>query len=190
MREVKSWVDKQYVAVRAYAADGEAMPTLYVRPDRVPRAVTSVSTLTPHPVDATFEGGVRVQRFGVDHQRLAPGDVSAVNVLLVAENKPAVSYRAVFQLRGPDGDAWKSDELAIGGLGPGSANWSGGQTMSLGALIRLPRSTKPGEYSLSLRLYDPRARRFVDSTVVGVEPGRDDPKGVTLTTVTVTPPAR
>jgi hypothetical protein len=59
--------------------------------------------------------------------------------------------------------------------------------MSLGALIRLPRTAPPGEYSLSMRLYDPRARRFADSSVPGVEPGRNDPKGVTLTTIMVDP---
>lgn len=189
MQDVKRWVDRSFVAVRAYAADGEAMPTLYVRPDRVERATASLSGLTPRAIDAQYEGGVRIQRFGVDHAQFAPGDVSAVNVQLAAIGKPAAHFRAIFQLRGPDGDAWKSDELAIGGLGPGSASWSDGRVMSLGALIRLPRSTKPGEYSLSMRLYDPRARRFMDSTVAGVEPGRDDPKGVTLTTITVTPSA-
>ena len=70
----------------------------------------------------------------------------------------------MFQLRGEDGaDVWKSDELAIGGLGPGSASWAEGRTMSLGALIRIPRTAKIGEYSLSMRLYDPArspVRRF------------------------------
>jgi hypothetical protein len=188
MREVKAWTDKNLVAVRAYGADGEAIPTLYVRPDHVDRATASLATLTPRAVAADFEGGIHLRRFGVDRDRLAPGDVSAVNVDLVATGKPAASYRAVFQLRGDDGsDLWKSDELAIGGLGPGSQSWSDGRTMSLSALIRLPRTAKPGEYSLSMRLYDPRARRFVDSTVPGVEPGRNDPKGVTLTTLTVGP---
>ena len=148
---------------------------------------STLAGLTPKEITAEYEGGIRIQRFGVDHPQLAPGDVSAVNVQLAAVGKPTASFRAVFQLRGPEGDAWKSDELAIGGLGPGSASWSDGRVMSLGALIRLPRSTKPGEYSLSMRLYDPRARRFMDSSVAGVEPGRDDPKGVTLTTITVTP---
>lgn len=188
MREVKTWTDRTFVAVRAYAADAEAIPTLYVRSDRVARANAALATLTPRAVAADFEGGIHLRRFGVDRDRLAPGEVSAVNVELVATGKPAASYRAVFQLRGVDGyDIWKSQELAIGGLGPGSANWSDGQTMSLSALMRLPRSANPGEYSLSMRLYDPRARRFVDSTLPGVEPGRADPKGVTLTTVTVGP---
>lgn len=189
MRELKTWVDRTFVAVRAYAADGEAIPTLYVHPEMLDRAAAALAPLTPTMVDADFEGGIRLRRFGVDHRQLAPGDVSAVNVELVATERPPVSYRAIFQLRGADGqDVWKSDELAIGGLGPGSANWPAGRVMSLGALIRLPRSAAPGEYSLSIRLYDPRARRFVDSTLPGVEPGRADPKGVTLTTVTVTPP--
>ena len=188
MREVKNWVDKTYVAVRAYAADGEAIPTLYVQPERAARAAMTLAALTPQNVDADFEGGVRVQRFGVDHRRLDPGGVSAVNVELLATTRLPVSYRAVFQLRGDDGvDVWKSDELAIGGLGPGSASWSEGRTMSLGALIRIPRTAKLGEYSLSMRLYDPRARRFVDSTAPGAEPGRADPKGVTLTTIRIGP---
>ncbi len=188
MREVKTWTDRNFVAVRAYAADAEAIPTLYVRPDHVARANAALAPLTPRAVAADFEGGIHLRRFGVDRDRLAPGEVSAVNVELVATGKPAASYRAVFQLRGADGsDLWKSQELAIGGLGPGSASWSDGQTMSLSALMRLPRSAKPGEYSLSMRLYDPRARRFVDSNLPGVEPGRADPKGVTLTTLTVGP---
>ena len=171
MREVKAWIDKNLVPVRAYGADGEAIPTLYVRPDHVARATAALATLTPRAVAADFEGGIHLRRFGLDRDRLSPGDVSAVNVELVATGKPAASYRAVFQLRGDDGsELWKSDELAIGGLGPGSASWSDGRTMSLSALIRLPRSAKPGEYSLSMRLYDPRARRFVDSTLPGVEP--------------------
>jgi hypothetical protein len=186
MKELKAWVDKNYVPVRTYGADGEAMPTLYVKQDHVARAASALAGLTPRPVDADFEGGIHLSRFGVDRDRLAPGDVSAVNVELMAVGKPAVSYRAVFQLRGDDGtDLWRSDELAIGGLGPGAASWPDGRTMSLSALIRLPRSAKPGEYSLSVRLWDPRARRFVDSKLPGVEPGRDDPKGVTLTTLTV-----
>jgi hypothetical protein len=186
MREVKAWTDKNLVAVRAYGADGEAIPTLYVRPDHVARATAALATLTPRAVAADFEGGIHLRRFGLDRDRPAPGDVTAVNVELVATGKPAASYRAVFQLRGDDGsELWKSDELAIGGLGPGSQSWTDGRSMSLSALIRLPRSAKPGEYSLSMRLYDPRARRFVDSTLPGVEPGRADPKGVTLTTLTV-----
>ena len=59
--------------------------------------------------------------------------------------------------------------------------------MSLGALIRIPRTAKIGEYSLSMRLYDPRTRRFVDASVPGGEPRRADPKGVTLTTIRIGP---
>ncbi|MFN8634667.1 MAG: glycosyltransferase family 39 protein [Chloroflexota bacterium] len=186
MRELKSWVDKTFVAVRTYGADGEAMPTLYVRPERVGRAVGALAALTPKPLDADFEGSVRVRRFGLDRQQMGVNDQNAVNVELVAAARPAVSYRAVFQLRAADGsEAWRSDELALGGLGPGSASWNEGRVMSLGALIRLPRTTKPGEYSLSMRLYDPRGRRFVDASAPGAEAGRGDPKGVTLATLTV-----
>jgi hypothetical protein len=188
MRELKSWVDRTYVPVRAYGADEEAMPTLYVRPDRAARAAASLAALTPRPVDADFEGSIRVRRFGVDQSRLDPGGTSAVNVELVATGRPPVSYRAVFQLRGDDGaDVWKSDDLAIGGLGPGSSSWPEGRTISLGALIRVPRSAKVGEYSLSMRLYDPRGRRFLDAAAPGVAPGRADPKGVTLTTIRIGP---
>jgi hypothetical protein len=187
MRELKAWVDKNYQPVRTYGADGEAMPTLYVASDLVATANSWLASKSPTPIDADFEGLIRVSSFGVDSTRLAPGDVTAVNVSLVAPVKPPASYRAVFQLRGDDGNLWQSDELALGGLGPGSSSWQPGRAMSLSALIRLPRNTKPGIYSLSLRLSDPRAKRFLDSDVPAGEPGRNDPKGVTLTTVQVVP---
>lgn len=188
MRELKTWVDRNYVAVRAYGADEEAIPTLYVQPDLAPRALASLETLAPRRVNADFEHVLQVSSFGVDATRLAPGDVTAINVLVSATTRPATSYRAVFQLRGTDGDLWRSDELALGGLGPGSATWAPGRAVSLAALMRIPRAAPAGEYSLSVRLYDPRARRFLDSTVSGVEPGRADPKGVTLTTIQIRSP--
>ncbi|MCC6177853.1 MAG: glycosyltransferase family 39 protein [Chloroflexi bacterium] len=188
MREFKTWVDRTFVPVRAYAADGEAIPTLYVAGDYVARARAVIAPLAPHRVDADYDGGIRLVSYGVDATRVPAGGLTSVTVDLLAREKPAVSYQAVFQLRGADGvDIWKSDELAIGGLGPGAANWSAGRAMSLSALVRPNRAAAPGEYSLSVRLYDPRAKRFVDSTLTGVEPGRPDPKGVTLTTLTVLP---
>src|SRR5262249_10244815 len=113
--------------------------------------------------------------------------VTAANVTLVALSKPPASYRAVFQLRGEDGNLWQSDELALGGLGPGSSSWQPGRGMSLSALIRLPRSAKPGPSSLSVRISAPRSKRFLDSHAPNPEPGRDAPKGVTLTTIEVVP---
>jgi hypothetical protein len=185
MRELKTWVDRTYVPVRVFGADEEALPTLYVQPDLVPRAATVLGSLTPWSVNADYEGMLRLASYGLDASRLSPGEVTAVNVTLQALARPSASYRAVFQLRGDDGDLWRSDELALGGLGPGSATWTPGRATSLSALMRIPRSATPGEYSLSVRIYDPRARRFLDSTMPGVEPGRADPKGVTLTTVQV-----
>ena len=38
MKEFKTWVDRSFVAVRAWAADGEATPTLYVRAELAERA--------------------------------------------------------------------------------------------------------------------------------------------------------
>ena len=187
MRELKAWVDRNYQAVRTYGADGEAMPTLYVRPEMVAQTIAWLVSRTPRPVNGEFEGGLRLASFGIDNASLRPGDTTAANVTFVAGVRPPASYRAVFQLRGEDGDLWKSDELALGGLGPGSASWQADRTMSLSALIRLPRTAKPGTYSLSVRVYDPRARRFLDSQVPGGEPGRPDPKGVTLTTIQIEP---
>src|SRR5438874_12032700 len=107
MRERKTWVDRNYVPVRAYGADREAMPTLYVMSELAPTATGWLASRAPSPIDADFEGMIRVASFGVDRSSLAPGDVTAVNVSLLAPVRPPSSYRAVFQLRDDDGDLWK-----------------------------------------------------------------------------------
>ena len=90
MREVKSWVDKTFVAVRAYAADGEAIPTLYVRPDRA-----DACCLVAGPPDNP-DGRRRVRGRHPPSAASAwttrgstPGGVSAVNVELVAASQAA-----------------------------------------------------------------------------------------------------
>ena len=188
MREVKSWVDKSYVAVRAYAADEEAIPTLYVRPDRAARAASSLGALTPRAVDADFEGGIRLRRFGVDHSRLDPGGVSAVNVELVATARPPVSYRAVFQLRGEDG-VRRLEERRAGGrrAGTGLGELGRGTDDVAGCADPDPalgedRGVQP--LDAAVRPARPALRRLVERLA---EPGRADPKGVTLTTIRIGP---
>jgi hypothetical protein len=54
-------------------------------------------------------------------------------------------------------------------------------------LVRPPRSLEPGEYGLSVRLYDPRGRRFLDPSHSSEHP-LGDPKGATLGIITILPP--
>lgn len=188
MKEFKAWVDRSFVAVRAWAADGEATPTLYVRADLADRARGALAPRHAGPPTADFEGGVRLTGIGLDSQRVPAGSATAVNLGFEALAKPGASYLAVLQLRGDGGMVWKSDEIPLAGLAPGAASWSPGRVMSLSVLMRPPRSVKPGEYALSLRLYDPRARRFVDVDDAAQPADQRDPKGLTLGTVTVLPP--
>ena len=188
MEEFKTWVDRSFVAVRAWAADGEATPTLYVRADLVDRARAALAARHAGPPVADFEGGVRLTGFGIDSQRVPAGASTAVNLGFEAVAKPGASYLAVLQLRDDAGTVWKSDEIPLAGLAPGAAKWSPGQGMSLSVLMRPPRSVEPGEYALSLRLYDPRGKRFVDVDDAAQPAIQRDPKGLTLGTVTVLPP--
>jgi len=187
LRRFKAWVDRSYVPVRVYAADGEATPTLYVRPEDVERARSSLQQLATNRLDVDFEGGIRLAAAGLEATRLPAGGVSAVNLAWEAVTRPQADYQAVLQLRGDEQVVWKSDELPLAGLGPGTASWTPGQTISLSALVRLPRSLKPGDYALSVRLYDPRARRLVGPVGARDETSQADPKGVTLATLTVLP---
>ena len=187
MRQFKTWADRTYVPVRVYAADGEAMPTLYVRPELVDRARTVLQPTTPHRLDLEFEGGIRLAAFGVDRDPVPAGESFSVNLAWEATERPAGSFQAVVSLRGQEGVAWKTDELALGGLGPGSGSWAAGGGLSQSALVRPPRSLEPGEYGLSVRLYDPRGRRFLDPSH-SLEHPLGDPKGAMLGVVTILPP--
>ena len=185
MKEYKTWVDRTYVPVRAWAADGEATPTLYVRPELVDRARTELARLAPVVSGAQFEGGIRLVASGLDRPRVAAGDSAAITLSFEALTKPSASFLVVVQLRDSSGEVWRSDEIPLAGLAAGAASWTPGRTMSLAVLVRPQRSVKPGDYALSLRLYDPRGRRFVDVDDPAHAGDRLDPKGLTLGTVTV-----
>ena len=72
-------------------------------------------------------------------------------------------------------------------LGPGRL--PDGEATPAAAHIGVADAAEMDAAALSMRLSDPRARRFLDSHVPGGEPGRNDPKGVTLTTIEVRPAA-
>ena len=188
LRRFKAWVDRTYVPVQVYAADGEATPTLYVRPEQADQAGAVVASMAPTPLEIDFDGGLRLRAFGVDHTRVPVGGVTAVHLLWESVSQPTSDYQAVLQLRSEEQVVWRSEELPLAGLGPGSASWAPGRGIALSALVRPPRSLQPGEYSLSVRLYDPRARQLTGPSGAADAASQRDPKGATLTTLTITPP--
>jgi hypothetical protein len=132
-----------------------------------------------------FEGGVRLVGFGLDRASLPAGGSTAANFTWRISTRPATPYQLVLQLRSDDQIIWRSDELPLTGLAP-YGSWAPDRPVSLSALVRVPRSTKPGEYGLSARIYDPRGRRFLDPSYDGGSDRQRDPKGVTLGTITIT----
>jgi len=191
LRGFKAWVDRTYVPIRVYAADGRVKPTLYVRPEQVEPARSLLRSQTATHVGVDFEDGVRLTAFGLDRDRLPAGEVTAVNLAWEATTRPSADYGAILQLRAGEGVVWRSDALPLAGLGPGSASWAPGRSVLLSALIRLPRSLKPGAYSLSVHLRDPRGGRLLGPLVGGDEAARPDSQGLPLTTLIVLPrPAR
>jgi hypothetical protein len=187
MREFKEWVDKSYVPVRVYAADGEATPTLYMRPEQAAGARKTLEALAPKPADVQFEGGVRLVGFGLDDERVAAGDVTAVNLTWDVSSRASGNYQAIVSLRANDDVAWRSQELPLAGLGPGTSSWQPGEIVSMAALIPTPRSIKPGQWSVTVRLYDPKTRELANPPSDVTLVGQIDPKGVTLGTLTVEP---
>ncbi len=185
LRGFKSWVDRAYVPVRVYAADEEAMPTLYLRADLVGGAHAVLGALTPRRIDAAFDGGLRLVAAGLDDLVVRAGDSTAVNLSWEADSRPVSDFRVVVQLREDDRVIWKSDEIAVGGLGPGTGSWAAGRRISHSTLITLPRGTSPGEYAVTVRLHDPRSRRPIGPLAPTVEASPADPKGVTVGTLTV-----
>jgi hypothetical protein len=185
MHEFKDWVDKSYVPVRVYAADGEATPTLYMRPEQAAGARKTLEALAPKQADLEFEGGVRLVAFGLDDERLAAGDVTAINLTWDVTAKASANYQAIVSLRADDDVAWRSQELPLAGLGPGASSWRPGEVVSMAALIPTPRSIRPGRWSVTVRLYDPKARELVNPPASATLVEQIDPKGVTLGTLTV-----
>jgi hypothetical protein len=181
MDRYKRWIDQEFVPVRVWAADDEATPTLYVAPGIRDRAERFLASSTPIGVDASFPGVV-LEAAGMPSSPIPRGRSTSVETRWRVTGRAPSDYRMIVSLRQGDQTAWRSGEIPIMGLAPGLPSQADGQRMTMSVLVSPPRGINPGDYAVTVRLWDPRRRQIVEPTEPSTGP---DPRGVSLGQLTV-----
>ena len=70
----------------------------------------------------------------------------------------AVDYRVITRLHGASGQPDLQTERSLGGGGEGTASWEPGRWVLRTQLVPIPPRTRPGDYQLSVALYESKSR--------------------------------
>jgi hypothetical protein len=183
LERYKDWLDARYRVVRVYAADREAVTTLYlplaVDPEPLQTSLAGGATVAS---GARFENGLRLERWGLDRAVAAPGEQRSLTVLWRSGQPLRREVAAVLTLRSEERVVWTSQRLPLLGSGDGQRAWEPGRWIVWSGLVNVPRKLEPGVYGLSLRIGYGREGDFVPVGEAGQVQGLpiDDPKGLEL----------
>jgi hypothetical protein len=168
LRDLKgygAWIDERYRPVWIDERRNGKDRTLYLRQDADFERARQLlwRDLTPLE-EAVFGGTLRLAAVGFGPAEARAGQPLTVVAAWQAVGQPAVDYRLVGALEAGDGQALARWERSLGGGGPGTAAWQAGQWTVRRIQVDLPPRARPGEYRLTLGLYDSKARQRLPLT--------------------------
>jgi hypothetical protein len=162
LRELKrfdDYVDQRYRAVKIYERANGKDRALYLREDAdfaSARAVLEQDVERPQRVD--FGGDLRLLGYTLGRDEPRPGSSTTLMLYWEALRSMAADYHVITHLRGPGGQPDLQSQRGLGGGGEGTASWEPGRWVFRSQMINIPARTQPGEYRLSVALYDSQAR--------------------------------
>mgnify|MGYP000535012143 CR=1 FL=1 len=109
-------------------------------------------TPAPQPIEAEFEGGVRLVSATVPDAALHPGEALCVRLVWEADEPPPADYAAFVHVLSAEGVL-----VAQSDLWPDAptSTWGPGQAITTGHGLWLPADLPPGEVALRAGLYTP-----------------------------------
>jgi hypothetical protein len=189
--EYKRWVDEHFQVVRVFAADGEAVSTLYLP---IGADLARVRPLLldglPNASDAQFGNGLILLRWGLDRSEAAPGDARSLSLAWQATEQLPRDLSAVLTLRSTEDVVWTSERLPLLGSGDGRRGWAPGRWLLWSGAVHIPPRLEAGSYVLSVRVTRGDSSDFLPVTVPGprVHLEAEDPKGMELASIAVAGP--
>ena len=162
LRDIKKfgdWVDASFRPVKIYERANRKDRALYFRNDAdLAAARSTVRGDLSTAVQADFGGQLRLAAAGLDRTELRPGAALTITSEWEALAAPTADYHVLAILRGPDGRDVVQIQRSLGGGGAGTSAWEAGRWTVRSFALTVPQRTAPGEYSLSLAVYDSKAR--------------------------------
>ena len=163
LRRFGDYVDQRYRAVRISERPNGKDRALYLRDDAdFETARAAISRAADRAVRADFAGQLRLVGFSLGRDEPRSGSSVPLTLHWEALQAMPVDYRVVTHLR--LGDADLLSERSLGGGGEGTSSWEPGRWVVRTQSLPIPPRAAPGDYALSVSVYDSRARVFAPVT--------------------------
>jgi len=146
--------------------DGAAMDLVIVGEARL-RAAGGEPLRPPRSLDLTFTDGITLAGYGLAPQPASPGETLVLTLYWQATARPTQDYTVFVHLLQNSTQLAVADGPPLSGDCPTSL-WLPGDSIEDAHLIPLPADLRPGEYQITLGLYDP---------VTGLRAARKDGAG-------------
>jgi hypothetical protein len=182
LRRFADWVDERYVAIKINERRNGKDRAVYLRQDAdLDGARMALERSLDHRSDVTFGGQLRLLGHAVEAGTVHVGEPINVTVGWQAIGPVATDYAVVMLLTDRDGKVVEQNQRGLGGGGEGTSAWEPDRWVFRTSGLNVRSSTPPGDYSLSVGLYDSKVRRLVPVD------GAVDTTEVPLTTILVRP---
>ena len=156
------WVEENYRLVIVYNRRLDLDRGVYVRRDADLAAVRArLEVGTPSRADADFGGEMRLVGYGIDRAAFRRGEAAGVTLQWQSLRPLDRDYHVITVLRGADGQAWDQQQESLAGGSVGTAEWEIGRWLFQNTFVRADGRAPAGEYSVSIGVYDSRARRML-----------------------------
>lgn len=162
LRDLKpfgAWVDENFHSIKIYERANRKDRALLVRGDYDSGSARELARGSLAPMAVDFVDQLRLAAAGLDGETVRAGAPLTVGSEWEALGSVSVDYHVVAFLRAADGRAVAQIERSLGGGGAGTAGWRPGRWVIRVANLVVPPRTPPGEYRVSLGLYDSRSRQ-------------------------------
>ncbi|HHS96975.1 MAG TPA: phospholipid carrier-dependent glycosyltransferase [Chloroflexi bacterium] len=109
----------------------------------------------PHPMDVRLGEPIRLAGYRLAQDEVSPGDPLLLTLYWRADGPIEQDYTVFVHLQGPDGRlVAQQDHPPVGGTRP-TSGWGRGDLVEDPYEVPLPSHLPPGEYLLSVGMYDP-----------------------------------
>ena len=184
LRRFGEWADSKFVVVKISERPNRKDRGLYLRADAdLATARDVLRGLVPnaHVIEADLDSQLRMRGFAIERADLRAGGSTNLTVEWEAIAPMAADWHPITFLRDRDGRLVNQAERSLGGGSGGTSTWRPGHWVFRTSSLTIPPRTAPGDYTLSMGLYDSRARRMA-SVTGGSDAGREE---VSLTSIRV-----
>ncbi|MCC7105971.1 MAG: glycosyltransferase family 39 protein [Chloroflexi bacterium] len=184
LQPFSDYVDERFRAVKIYERPNGKDRALYLREDAdFHRARAALFDSRRKPLNAEIAGQMRLLGYSLDRDELRPGGSAALTLYWESTAQTTVDWHVLTILRDARGREVLQRERNLGGGGEGTADWPAGRWVVRSNQLQLRNGTPSGDYSLSVALYDSKARSSPPVTA-GAPPG-SAPNEILLGTVRV-----